>query len=264
MALLVFLDRIINNLEKGEYAIGIFLDFSKAFDTVDHNILLAKLNFYGIRGVPLDFLRSYLTDRKQFSTYNNVQSSTKHVSCGVPQGSILGPLLFLLYVNDLAMVSESLFTLLFADDTNCFITGKDIPTLVRKINKDLDSISLWLKANRLSLNVDKTKFILFEPKRKRCNADVNICINGKNVSQVTQTKFLGGIIDSKISLEPHVLYIKNKIAKVIGILYRSRDVLCHNQLVSLYKSLIYIIVTLFGLVLVIQSYNLWLRFKNKQ
>ena len=238
MALLVFLDKIIRNLENGEYAIGIFLDFSKAFDTVDHKILLQKLEFYGIRGVPLLWLSSYLNSRKQYTSYSNVDSPMQCVSCGVPQGSILGPLLFLIYVNDLAYVSKSLFTLLFADDTNCFITGRDLPLLMSKINIDLSNISTWLKSNRLSLNVDKTHFILFKPKKKKISDTIDIRIDNKLISEVSQCKFLGVIIDNKLSWEHHVLYIKKKISKVIGILYKSRDVLCHSQLLSLYKTLL--------------------------
>ena len=124
---MIFLDKIISAVENNEYAISIFLDFSKAFDTVDRNILLKKLDFYGIRGTPNDWLKSYLSNRTQYTTYNNVSSTCQTISCGVPQGSILGPLLlFLIYVNDLAYVSDLLFTLMFADDTKCIVTGKHL------------------------------------------------------------------------------------------------------------------------------------------
>ena len=126
MALVLLLDKIVKALENGEYVIGIFLDFSKAFDTVDHNILLKKLEYYGIRGVCLDWFKIYLTVRKQYVTYNGIPSSTKLIQYGVPQGSILGPLMFLLYINDLPNVCKSADPILFADDTNLFINGSNL------------------------------------------------------------------------------------------------------------------------------------------
>ena len=125
LAMLFLIDKLSTALDDGEYVLGLFLDFSKAFDTVNHDILFAKLEHYGIRGVALDILRSYLSDRHQFVVYNDVKSDNQKITCGVPQGSILGPLLFLLYINDLAYVSTKLFSLLFADDSNMFLTGKD-------------------------------------------------------------------------------------------------------------------------------------------
>ena len=149
-----------------------FLDFSKAFDTVDHTILLTKLNFYGVRGIPLEWISSYLTNRKQFLTYNDCTSQQQRISCGVPQGSILGPLLFLIYVNDLAFVSESIYTIMFADDTNCFMTGNNLNELSQNLNQELSKIVIWLKANKLSLNIDKTHYMLFQPKRRLTNIDI--------------------------------------------------------------------------------------------
>ena len=124
MALITLVDKISDALENGDKVLGVFLDFSKAFDTVDHSILLKKLDFYGFRGVVLKWLSNYLQIRKQYVFYNNTKSDYKPISCGVPQGSILGPLLFLLYINDITNVSNKLFLLLFADDSNAFITGK--------------------------------------------------------------------------------------------------------------------------------------------
>ena len=129
MALIALTDKITKAMERGELCIGLFIDFRKAFDTVDHSILLDKLYHYGIRGVAHDWILSYLTDRKQFVEYNGRKSKILDVKCGVPQGSNLGPLLFLVYINDLAFVSPELFAVLFADDSNFFCTGRDLPTL---------------------------------------------------------------------------------------------------------------------------------------
>ena len=121
MALIVLVDKISEALEKGDCVVGIFLDFSKAFDTVDHTILLQKLNFYGLKGTILSW---YLSNRKQYVTYNSIKSTTEKINCGVPQGSILSPLLFLIYINDLSTVSKACMSILFADDTNMFFYRK--------------------------------------------------------------------------------------------------------------------------------------------
>ena len=134
---MLLVDKISDALENGDYVMGLFLDFSKAFDTVNHHKLFKKLEFYGIRGSALDLFKSYLSNRSQFVEYNNVQSTKQDITCGVPQGSILGPLLFLLYINDLALVSSKLFSLLFADDSNMFLTGKDPNELIKTMNTEI-------------------------------------------------------------------------------------------------------------------------------
>ena len=137
MTLLSLINRLTNAVEDGEYVIGISLDFSKAFDTVDHHILLEKLYHYGIRGCAHKWLTSYLSNRKQFVTYNGTQSKKQTIKCGVPQGSILGPLLFLVNINDLPHICHNTFPVLFADDTNLFISGKNIDHLEQTINTEL-------------------------------------------------------------------------------------------------------------------------------
>ena len=165
MALMVLMNELISSLEKGESVIGVFLDFSKAFDIVDHAILLCKLENYGIRGNALSWFKSYLTDHEQFVRFNGVSSATKLISCGVPQGSILGPLLFLIYINDLHAVCKNTFPILIADDTNLFTTGTDFDVMQNTLNDELNEISTWLKVNKLSLNVKKTHYMIFTRKK---------------------------------------------------------------------------------------------------
>ena len=153
MALMILMDKLISSLDKGETLIGIFIDFSKAFDIVDHDILLQKLFHYGVRWCALDWFISYLCGRKQYVTYNNISSNTRNINCGVPQGSILGHLLFLIYINDLSRVCKYTTLILFADDTNIFLNGVDLKQMETAINEEMLNISKWLKANKLSLNV---------------------------------------------------------------------------------------------------------------
>jgi len=239
MALTILIDKLHTAMDHNFFTLGVYLDLSKAFDTVDHRILLQKLQFYGIRGVALDWLKNYLSDRQQYVYFNGANSSMGKISCGVPQGSILGPLLFLLYVNDMHTVCRSSFILLFADDTNIFVSGKSLLEVEQTINNELKALSNWFKLNKLSLNIHKTKFMIIKSRKKNINPQrLNINIDNINIQQVQYTKFLGVVIDEHLTWDNHIKYTTSKMAKITGILYKSRHRLNRIALRMLYNTLV--------------------------
>ena len=239
LAMIFLVDKISNALENGDYVLGLFLDFSKAFDTVNHDILFIKLEYYGIRGLALEWFKSYLSERKQFVDYDSVCSSNASISCGVPQGSILGPLLFLLYINDLAFVSDKIFSLLFADDSNMFLSGNDPNDLIRTMNIEMIKVIEWLRLNKLSLNLKKTHFMVFRRQRAKVTITEKLIVDKVEIDKVDHTKFLGVVIDQNLSFQNHIQYIKGKISRGIGILYKCRLLFNQNTKISLYNAFIY-------------------------
>ena len=238
-AIITLVDRITKSLDKGHIAITILLDLKKAFDTVDHRILLRKLYAYGIRGALLKWFESYLTGRTQYVAFNGTNSDIHYVKCGVPQGSILGPLLFILYMNDICSVSKLLFTLLYADDTCVMLSGKDLNDLIAVLNVELISLCDWLKSNKLSLNTQKTFFMVFHRARLKSVNCNDLVIDNASITRVYSAKYLGIIIDVKFNWIVHITYIKNKISKAIGIMYKARQYLNKSSLVNLYYSYVY-------------------------
>lgn len=235
MALIDLVDNISSSIAKNEYALGIFLDLAKAFDTVNHDILLEKLHRYGIRGIPYNWFKNYLSNRHQYVYLNNTKSDQLPITCGVPQGSILGPLLFLLYINDLNTISNQLTIVMFADDTNIFINGKNLLKLTEIANNELDKINNWFSANLLSLNIKKTNYILFGNKKLN---DIPLAINKEIITRVYETKFLGILIQSTLKWDSHICLLKNKISKSIGIINKAKNILGTAHLKILYHSLI--------------------------
>ena len=159
MVIIELVYKVVSAVERNENILGMFLDLSKAFDTIDHDILLYKLEYYGFRGIVLDWFKSYLKNRKQFVRYQACNSEYKNVKCGVPQGSILGPLLFILYVNDITNATPLFEIILFADDTTLLYSHPDIATKINLINK-LCEICNWFKSGKLSVNASKRNYMM--------------------------------------------------------------------------------------------------------
>ena len=240
MSLLNIQDKISQAIENNEYSVGIFLDLSKAFDSVNHAILLKKLDNYGIRGLPLLWFKSYLENRQQLVQCNTKASKLRPIEFGVPQGSILGPLLFLLYINDLPHVSSLLHFELFADDSNVFISHKSHENLFQIVNLELPLVGDWFKANRLSLNLSKTSYILFNSHRKIPPTQAPpLLIDGVPIPQTNKVNFLGVVVDQNLTWKEHISEISIKLAKNIGILSRIAYKLPANILTNLYYTLVY-------------------------
>ena len=152
-AIITLVERVTKALDTGKYVVGVFIDLQKAFDTIDHGILLRKLELYGIKRNLLNWFKSYLSYRSQYVEYNNTISERKYIHHGVPQGSILGPLLFILYVNDFSRSSDLLFSILFADDTTVLIEGVSYEDIIINLNIELQKIDSWLSANKSTINI---------------------------------------------------------------------------------------------------------------
>ena len=233
--LITLITKITSCIDSGDMMIGVFLDLKKAFGTVNHSILIRKMFAYGIRGPILKWFESYLADRSQYVTYDGINSDTSFLKCGVPQGSILGPLLFMIFTNDIFNVSELLFTVLYADDTCVLLGGKDLENIISCLNNELKNISTWLKANKLSLNVKKTHYIIFHRARIKVPQNhLSLHMDNSTLSKTQNLKYLGVILDHKVSWIQHISYVINKISKGIGIMYKARRYLGSKSLVNLY------------------------------
>ena len=249
-----FLNNISDAKNKNKYSIAIFCDLKKAFDTVDHQILLKKLYNLGVRGIELEWFRNYLKNRKQFVFVNGKNSSLLSILIGVPQGSILGPLLFLIYINDLP-TCNNLKNSLFADDTMLLDSHEDLPTLVSKINLEFHKIVNYFQYNKLALHKDKTKFLLFFKNRNSQTPELFFdfnplsdefqnpalkfpmtCVNDLEDQKI---KFLGIFIDPFLTFKDHISHINSKISTGLYFIRSVRNILNEKSLRYLYFALVH-------------------------
>jgi len=239
LSLIEVMDELYKNLDDGNIGIGIFLDLQKAFDTIQHSILLDKIYHYGIRGLAHTWIKNYLSNRQQFVSTNGLNSSKQTIKFGVPQGSVLGPLLFLLYINDITNIDPSLKIKLFADDTNLFLYNKDIKILFDQSQKALQSINTWFTSNKLSVNTDKTNYCIF--KNKNVNLDIllpDLTINNKSINKVKLCKYLGITLDDQLTFTNHINSIVTKLRNLCGMYYKLRFLLPQKSLKNLYFALV--------------------------
>lgn len=245
LAAVNLVDDILNLIEADDIPFSVFIDLSKAFDTLNYSILLYKLQHYGLDRRSLTLLESYLTNREQFVNYNGSSSTNLKIKTGVPQGSILGPLLFIIYINDISNSTQCLKTLSYADDTT--LTGS-VNSITLKypnvaisdaINIELQKISDWLLVNKLSLNVNKSKFMIFHSAQKFVDfSQFNLSIMNQALERVENFTFLGLTLDTRMNWKAHIQRISSKISKIAGILSRLKHSLPINVLLTIYNSLL--------------------------
>jgi len=252
-----FVNDITESLDKKESSLAIYCDLSRAFDTIDHEILLNKLQFYGIRGQSLDWFRSYLDQRKQYVEYDGYISNTTTITLGVPQGSVLGPLLFIIYMNDLPDNLTTARSILFADDTTLYDHNSNIDILYANMTNDLEKLTDWFWANKLSLNLSKTYYMLFTNSRLVINNLIEIKIGNEVVKRTSQVKFLGMIIDDQLKWNKHIDVASKRISSAFYAINSAKHVLNRKYLKTLYYALVYPHI-IYGITLWGNTYNVHL------
>ncbi len=221
-ALIATYDHIVTNMIKNKKILGVFVDLKKAFDSIDLTILLNKLPFYGISGPFRDLLKSYLSNRKMFTEIGNYKSDLNYVNYGVPQGSILGPLLYLLYINDIKTLTKEIDIRLFADDSSAFCTENNYENLEKKANEMLVLYNNWLMCNKLTLNSTKTHYMIFS-KRPKSVPKLKIVFGESYISKESKTKYLGVILQEDLKWNIHITNILGKINRFVPFIYKIKN-----------------------------------------
>ena len=244
LAALELMDRNLDNMNRNLTPVNVYIDLSKAFDCLDHNILLSKLKFYGLNDNAIKLLKNYLSDRNQYVQLGNTKSQLHGISRGIPQGSVMGPLLFNIVINDLNAATKKFDLIMYADDTTLISTletfgNTNRPTEIENnISDEISKITTWLHSNKLKLNASKSKFMIFF-KHPRIIPKLNIWANGNQIDEVQEFNFLGITIDQNITWTPHIRKISIKISRVIGVLRKLKHIFPQHILRLIYNSLIH-------------------------
>ena len=232
-------DYILSNMDNGDLTGAVFLDLKKAFDTVDHTILLSKLSHLGVIGKELNWFANYLKNRQQCTVIDSMYSGYGQVKVGVPQGSILGPLLFVCFINDLPnVIPDKSKVVLYADDTGIMCKSKSIAHLNNVLNKVVDNVDSWMSTNKLTVNASKTKVMLFGSQRKIGNSTLDIKLGNVNLEQVSVFKYLGLWFDPYLRWDSHTEKIASKLSQKIGILRRIRQFIDQPTMCLLYNAIV--------------------------
>ena len=236
-AVFEMLKYVYQNWNSKLYTICTFIDFSRGFDSIDHKILLNKLKLYGFDGVSLKFMHSYLDSRPQYTIVNGQKSNSCKVTYGIAQGSILGPLIYILYANDVFHeVNDQKSMLMYADDTLLIDTGKSSAECAQRSQEMLDSIIKWCDCNKLTINVKKTKCMFIKSGKERC--DQKLYIHGEGIDYVNSFEYLGMHIDHKLTMNNHVDSIYKKSISKLSMLYKLRRFISQDTALHIYKTLI--------------------------
>jgi len=239
-ALLEATDSWAFNIDHGYINAVVFLDFKKAFDTVDHEILLTKMNQCGIQGKTLDWFKLYFTNRTQRCSVNGCLSDFTTLKCGVPQGTILGPLLFLIYINNLPDCLSFSTPRMYADDTHITYAGSDLHLIQSSLSHDLEKLSKWLVSNRLTLNATKTEFMLIGSRQilSTLSDTLERPIDDVRIEKVPSVKSPGIYIDENLTWHSHIDKLCKKIASAIGAIKRVKPFVPQSTLLNIYNSLV--------------------------
>ena len=235
-ALLNAQNTLLQSLNNRQVSLLLLIDFSKAFDMVDHAVLLRKLHHYGIRGPALTWLKSYLSNRKQFVSVNNSDSKTMEIAYGVPQGSILGPLFFIIYINDIPGIAKFAKFILYADDANIIVTADTIEEVYIQLLNLITNLVKWVRCNGLALNLKKTKYMIFS--RSKVDLPSPLVISQMPIERKTETRFLGVIIDESLKWSRHVKTVLSKMSRYVGIMYKIKKLLPLKARLQVYHSFI--------------------------
>ena len=233
-ALNIFNEEIYTALDLQNSLLSIHIDFTKAFDTVRHDILLQKLNYYGVRGIINDWFRDYLLNRTQTIRFLDSTSTPRPIQYGVPQGSVLGPILFLVYINDISHIFTNLKTILFADDSTFYVIGKDPSAMIHTANIDLEVFYKWCLSNRLTINLNKTFYMLFTNKAIEILPPLlfhDIIINSTNKHHL-----LGITYDNSMTFKFHISNLMLKLSRIVSLLYQVKDYVPPYVLLILYNA----------------------------